>query len=164
MKTCSVGAELFRVDGQTEGRTDTQTNMTNLILAFCKYANARINYSNWRHFVLFHGTIKLPQQKLHTLQIATQTRVILLSLPPHKAAHRLQGIRTMRVSVLPWYNIRRVQPTRCNVSQFIYFCKTLYMFQTGFPPIIRISKLHIQHQVFVRPLLLTAASRQASSS
>ena len=36
--------------------------------------------------------------------------------------------------------IRGVQPTRCNVSQFIYFCKTLYMFQTVFPFIIRSSK------------------------
>ena len=51
---------------------------------------------------------------------------------------------------------RRVQPTRCNVSQFIYFCKTLYMFHTGFPSIIRNSKLHIQRQVFVRPILLPA--------
>ena len=42
--------------------------------------------------------------------------------------------------------IRRVQPTRCNVSQFIYFCKTLYMFQTVFPSIIRSSKLHIRRQ------------------
>jgi len=33
--------------------------------------------------------------------------------------------------------IRRVQPTRRNVSQFIYFCKTLYMIQTGFPSIFR---------------------------
>jgi len=32
------------------------------------------------------------------------------------------------------------------------------MFQTGFPSIARSSKLHIQRQVFVRPLLLTAAS------
>jgi len=32
------------------------------------------------------------------------------------------------------------------------------MFQTGFPPIIRSSKLHIQRQAFVRPLLLPAAS------
>jgi len=34
-------------------------------------------------------------------------------------------------------NIRRVprvQPTTCYGSQFIYFCKTLYMFQTGFRP------------------------------
>ena len=56
--------------------------------------------------------------------------------------------------------IRRVQPTRWNVSQFIYFCKTLYMFQTAFPSIIRSSKLHIQRQVFVfvRPILLPAAS------
>jgi len=42
--------------------------------------------------------------------------------------------------------ILRVQPTRCNVSQYIYSCKTLYMFQTLFPSIIRSSKLHIQRQ------------------
>ena len=52
--------------------------------------------------------------------------------------------------------LRRVQPTKCDVSQFIYFCKMLYMFQTGFPSIIRNPKLHIQRQVFVRPLLLPA--------
>ena len=54
--------------------------------------------------------------------------------------------------------IRWVQPKRCDASQFIYFCKTLYMFQTGFPSVIRSSKLHIQRQVFVRPILLPAAS------
>ena len=53
---------------------------------------------------------------------------------------------------------RRVQLTRCEVSQFIYFCKTLYMFQTFFPSIIRSSKQHIQRQAFVRPILLPAAS------
>jgi len=52
----------------------------------------------------------------------------------------------------------RVQQKRCNVSQFIYFCKTFYTFQTVFPSIIRSSKMHIQRQVFVRPLLLPAAS------
>jgi len=31
------------------------------------------------------------------------------------------------------------------------------MFQTGFPSIIRSSKLHIQRQAFVRPVLLPAA-------
>ena len=54
--------------------------------------------------------------------------------------------------------VHRVQPTRCDVSQFIYGCKMLYTFQTGFPSITRSSKLHIQRQVFVRPLLLPAAS------
>jgi len=34
--------------------------------------------------------------------------------------------------------------------KFIYFCKMLYMFQTAFLSIIRISKLHIQRQAFVR--------------
>jgi len=33
--------------------------------------------------------------------------------------------------------------------KFIYFCKTLYMFQAGFPSIIRSIKLHIQLQAFV---------------
>ena len=33
----------------------------------------------------------------------------------------------------------------------IYFCKTLYMFETGFPSIISSTKLHIQRQAFVRP-------------
>ena len=54
--------------------------------------------------------------------------------------------------------IRGVSPTRCDVSQFIYFCKTLYMFQTGFPFIIMSSKLHMQRQAFVGPILLPAAS------
>jgi len=41
---------------------------------------------------------------------------------------------------------------------FFTSCKTLYMFQTGFRSVIRSSKLHIQLQAFVRPLLLPAAS------
>ena len=41
--------------------------------------------------------------------------------------------------------------------KFIYFCKTLYMFQTVFLSIIRSTKLHIQRQAFVRPILLPAA-------
>jgi hypothetical protein len=36
MKIHSVGAELFRVDGQTDGRTD----MTNLIVAFRNFVSA----------------------------------------------------------------------------------------------------------------------------
>jgi len=54
--------------------------------------------------------------------------------------------------------VLRVQPIRCSFSLCIYSCKTLYMFQTVFPSIIRSSKLHIQRQVFVRPLLLDCVS------
>jgi len=54
--------------------------------------------------------------------------------------------------------ICRVQPTRSDVFQFIYFSKTLYMFQTVFPSIIMSSKQHIQRQIFVRPILLPVAS------
>ena len=35
----------------------------------------------------------------------------------------------------------QVQPTRCNVTQFIYFCEMLYMLQAVPPPIIRSSEL-----------------------
>ena len=42
----------------------------------------------------------------------------------------------------------------------IYFCKTFYVFQAGFPSITRSSKLHIQPQVFVRQILLPAARRK----
>ena len=54
--------------------------------------------------------------------------------------------------------VRRVQPTRCDVSQFICFSKMLYMFQTVFPSVIRSSKLHTQRQVFVTPILLPGVS------
>ena len=54
---------------------------------------------------------------------------------------------------------RYSQSTTNKMQRFIiYFCKTFYMFQAGFPSIIRSPKLHIQHQVFVRPILLPVAS------
>ena len=40
----------------------------------------------------------------------------------------------------------------------IYSCKTLYMFRTVFPSIIRSSRLHIRQKVYVKQLLLPAAS------
>jgi len=45
--------------------------------------------------------------------------------------------RVKQAALRPRILIRRVQPTKCKVSQFIYFCKTLYMFQTV---------LSVQHQ------------------
>ena len=43
------------------------------------------------------------------------------------------------------------------LSQIIYSCKTLYMFRTIFPSIIRSSKLRIQQPDNVTQLLLPAA-------
>jgi hypothetical protein len=40
MKIRPVGAELYHADGGAGGRTDGQTDMTNLIVAFRKFANA----------------------------------------------------------------------------------------------------------------------------
>ena len=48
--------------------------------------------------------------------------------------------------------------------KFIYFCKTLYMFQTGFPAIIRSTKLQVQRHTFVRPLLLPAVAAGSSNA
>jgi len=44
------------------------------------------------------------------------------------------------------------------LSQIIYSCKTLYMFRTIFPSIIRSSKLCIQQRYMSKQLLLPAAS------
>jgi len=44
------------------------------------------------------------------------------------------------------------------LSQIIYSCKTLCIFRTVFPSIIRSSRLHIQQQAYVKQLLLPAAS------
>ena len=45
------------------------------------------------------------------------------------------------------------------LCQIIYSCKTLYMFRTVFPSIIRSSKLRVQQQVHVKRPLLPAATR-----
>ena len=57
----------------------------------------------------------------------------------------------------------QVQPTRCNVTLLIYFCEMLYMFQADSPPIIRSSKLYIQHRVLCQILLLPATTVAGSS-
>jgi len=87
-----------------------------------------------------------------TSVIFKQKFAVLCQVLSHGRALSVWNLKQTAIS------IRRVQATSCDVSQFIYFCKTLYTFQTGFPSIIRSSKLHIQRQVFVRPVLLPAAS------
>ena len=62
-----------------------------------------------------------------------------------------------------FYNLDLIVFAECNQQDaklliYFYFCKMLYMFQTVFPSIIRSSKLHIQRQIFVRPILLPAVS------
>jgi len=39
-KICSVGTELFHADRQTDRRSEGQTNMRKLMVAFCNFANA----------------------------------------------------------------------------------------------------------------------------
>ena len=45
-----------------------------------------------------------------------------------------------------------------------YFCKLLYMFRVVPPPIIRSTKLYLQHLIHVKPLLLPAAIAAGSSN
>jgi len=47
-------------------------------------------------------------------------------------------------------NILSTIPTRCNVIQYSLLLTILYMFQAVSPPIIRSSKLYIQHLVYVQ--------------
>jgi hypothetical protein len=49
MKVCPVGAELFHADGRTDGQTD----MTKLIVAFRNFANAPKNslHKYPKHFI-----------------------------------------------------------------------------------------------------------------
>jgi len=44
--------------------------------------------------------------------------------------------------------------------KFIHFRTALYMFRTVFPSIIRISRLYIQQQAFVKQILCLLASKQ----
>ena len=41
-----------------------------------------------------------------------------------------------------------------------HFVVALYMFRTVFPSIIRSLRLYIQHEVYVKQILLTASSQQ----
>ena len=55
-----VGAELLHADGRMDGRTDRQTDMMKLIVAFRKFANApRIEVQengSCQNFLLLFGT------------------------------------------------------------------------------------------------------------
>ena len=53
--------------------------------------------------------------------------------------------------------ISTVKPTRCNnASNLYYFGMPLYIFRTVFPSIIRVSRLYIQQQAYVKQILLSA--------
>jgi len=66
------------------------------------------------------------------------------------------------VSYMSYNIVTQYNQQDATFLKFIYFSKTLYMFQTVFPSIIRSTKLHIERQAFVRPLLLPTASLASS--
>ena len=100
----------------------------------------------------------LSKGKFKVYQAETDLTTFYIPIPNFINLLNSSGKETYGGIAKTYQDIRRIQPTRCDVSQFIYFCKTLYVFQTVLPSITRSSKLHIQCQVFVRPILLPAAS------
>jgi len=61
-----------------------------------------------------------------------------------------------RMCKLTFY-ISIAKPTRCtSFSNLFHFIVALYMFRTVFPSIIRSLRLYIQHQVYVKQILLFA--------
>ena len=74
----------------------------------------------------------------------TPSLIIVLWFYIHRSVHR---------NIFLQYNQQNAP-----VSQIIYSCKTLYMFRTVFPSIIRSSKLHTRQLAYVKQLLLPAAS------
>ena len=48
--------------------------------------------------------------------------------------------------------------------KLFYFGVTLYMFRAVSPPIIRISRLYLQQQAFVKQILLSACYKQIAVS
>jgi len=49
-KIHTLGVKLFHADGRTDGQTDGKADMTNLIFAFCNFANAPQNRCHVRCF------------------------------------------------------------------------------------------------------------------
>jgi len=58
--------------------------------------------------------------------------------------------------LLMYFYSKNNQMHQCLKFILFYFAVTLYMFRTVFPSIIRISRLYIQQQAFVKQILLSA--------
>ena len=130
--------------------------MLRLKIVILKYHEERWLLISSQEVVGENERIRHYDSNMHTFQVRTFLPVSSLKRLGHRVDHAAVSVAEVKVSKFLF--LLRVQPTRCNFSLFIYFCKTLSMFQTGFPSIIRSSKLHVQRQAFVKPLLLPAAS------
>jgi hypothetical protein len=66
-----VGAELFHANGGVDGRTDRQTDMTNLIVAFRTFTNApKYTWDKGRWFcVMLHKIPTVKNKKTLTLHV-----------------------------------------------------------------------------------------------
>ena len=88
------------------------------------------------------------------LPVKSQKRDLL----ERKAASTFYEISFRRVaSVRVYKEKQQVQCYQHSTTNKMRPFSICYMFQTGFPSIIKSSKLHIQRQVFVRTMLLPAA-------
>ena len=82
MKICQVGDKLFHVDIRTGCRTDRQTAMSELLVAFHSFANVPKTSMKWAFKVLCYqvgGFANLYVSKLFTV-ILTNTIICLYNL------------------------------------------------------------------------------------
>ena len=69
----------------------------------------------------------------------------------------ITNLRTFKFSVQGYAHRKLpfdIFPTKCNVTQFIYFWKSTLHVSGGISPIIRSTQLYLQYLVLVKPLLL----------
>ena len=100
-------------------------------------------HDSW-HFLCTWSSLSFNVTMLDCTQMQQLQKFDNSVLPPWITNHRVKF--NIHRSVHCYY-ICRVQPTWCNVSQFIHVCNTRYTFQTVFPSIIRSSKLHVTYSV-----------------
>ena len=91
-----------------------------------------------RHFRKTGHQIEVPVRGVHKMPefLIRKRSLRYVTTKSSNRVHITYSLKMWR-RVEPWRwrrYILRVQPTRCNFSQFIYSCKTLYMFQTFFCP------------------------------
>jgi len=126
-----------------------------------KYRNLRRNQPAWWHVVGWQYLfIPFLTSRTHEIWYSHIFKIILISTVRSYLVENLKLILifykicyTNKNEVL----ISIVKPNRCtSVSNFFYFGLTLYMFRTVVPSIIRISRLYIQLQAYVKEILLSA--------
>ena len=108
-----------------------------------KLTKCKLNtYVTCRKATVQHSTTLKQQHKSH---FGSVTMLPRLSSAVSRGRMSISGTLTFRCLCIASISLKYNQDA--TFSQSIYFYKLLYMFQVVPPPIIRSTKLYIQHQV-----------------